>query len=453
MSNLQEARQILRTKVQDEQKTPEKDQKDQLRLKNRDYLCDKVSHLSQEAWNILINNAREIKKALAMSDEAYQMAAQCDYVVGMADMLSLQGIAYLFMGEYDIAIEKVGQSLQLSLSADHRYGQASAYTGFGSIYAALGEQNRALYYYTRSSSIFEELEVEDMRSALALYGIGQVYLDKKEPLTALPYFEKSLQYYRNANIQTGIARSINVMGNVWLAEKQYDKALECAFQSLELFRDEADNGIGKSRTLNDLGRIYHAMGDREQALEYYHQALQHRLDTKYRAGIITTYTDLGRFHLENQAFDQAKECLMNALEWCKNVQVLFKQATIHRLLSELYKAQGNFELALEEYERYHFLHEKATVEDASNQTKYLQMVHDIEKTAQENEVYRLKNIELAGLNQDLEHALEMIKDSLNYARRIQNIILPEAAELKTVFADAFVFYSPRDIVSGDFYWF
>jgi ligand-binding sensor domain-containing protein/serine phosphatase RsbU (regulator of sigma subunit) len=46
-----------------------------------------------------------------------------------------------------------------------------------------------------------------------------------------------------------------------------------------------------------------------------------------------------------------------------------------------------------------------------------------------------------------------ITDSINYAKRIQSSILPDITKLKETFNDAFIFFHPRDIVSGDFYWF
>jgi len=46
-----------------------------------------------------------------------------------------------------------------------------------------------------------------------------------------------------------------------------------------------------------------------------------------------------------------------------------------------------------------------------------------------------------------------ITDSINYARRIQSSILPDIKRLREHFRDAFVMLYPRDIVSGDFYWF
>jgi hypothetical protein len=46
-----------------------------------------------------------------------------------------------------------------------------------------------------------------------------------------------------------------------------------------------------------------------------------------------------------------------------------------------------------------------------------------------------------------------ITDSINYAKRIQTSILPDFNKLKETFKDAFILFRPRDIVSGDFYWF
>jgi ligand-binding sensor domain-containing protein/serine phosphatase RsbU (regulator of sigma subunit) len=46
-----------------------------------------------------------------------------------------------------------------------------------------------------------------------------------------------------------------------------------------------------------------------------------------------------------------------------------------------------------------------------------------------------------------------ITDSINYAKRIQSSILPDVNKLRDAFKDAFIIFHPRDIVSGDFYWF
>ena len=63
------------------------------------------------------------------------------------------------------------------------------------------------------------------------------------------------------------------------------------------------------------------------------------------------------------------------------------------------------------------------------------------------------NKELAQKNDIIEEKNKDITDSINYAKRIQEAILPSKELKYKLFPDAFVLFQPRDIVSGDFYWF
>ncbi len=52
----------------------------------------------------------------------------------------------------------------------------------------------------------------------------------------------------------------------------------------------------------------------------------------------------------------------------------------------------------------------------------------------------------------VEEQKKEIVDSIEYAKRIQNAILPPIEEIQKCFTDSFVLYEPKDIVAGDFYW-
>lgn len=60
---------------------------------------------------------------------------------------------------------------------------------------------------------------------------------------------------------------------------------------------------------------------------------------------------------------------------------------------------------------------------------------------------------IAYLHKKLEIAHKDIKDSINYASKIQNAMLPDEALLKASFAESFILFKPKDTLSGDFYWF
>ncbi len=80
-----------------------------------------------------------------------------------------------------------------------------------------------------------------------------------------------------------------------------------------------------------------------------------------------------------------------------------------------------------------------------------------EKLEQEKKILEQKvearTIELQESNHKLFDALHDIKDSINYAEKIQRAILPTQETIHDTLPDSFILFRPRDVVSGDFYWF
>lgn len=62
-----------------------------------------------------------------------------------------------------------------------------------------------------------------------------------------------------------------------------------------------------------------------------------------------------------------------------------------------------------------------------------------------------KQEELSRISQEYETAAKDLKASIHYAERIQSAVIPHAEDFKALFNDCFIYFSPRDIVSGDFY--
>lgn len=78
-------------------------------------------------------------------------------------------------------------------------------------------------------------------------------------------------------------------------------------------------------------------------------------------------------------------------------------------------------------------------------TKWRTRAIEMEKRVLEEKVAE-RTAELAQKNRD-------ITSSIQYAKRIQEAILPELKEIRKILPDSFVLFKPKDIVSGDFYWF
>ncbi|MFH1319340.1 MAG: two-component regulator propeller domain-containing protein [Bacteroidota bacterium] len=63
-----------------------------------------------------------------------------------------------------------------------------------------------------------------------------------------------------------------------------------------------------------------------------------------------------------------------------------------------------------------------------------------------------RTVQLREKSEELAEALTDITDSINYASRIQEAILPQDEEIEQLLPQSFVLFKPKDIVSGDFYW-
>lgn len=72
---------------------------------------------------------------------------------------------------------------------------------------------------------------------------------------------------------------------------------------------------------------------------------------------------------------------------------------------------------------------------------------------QQNEEIKAQSEQLRITFNQLEIRNNQILDSINYAKRIQEAILPRHSIIKQFIPDSFILFKPKDVVSGDFYWF
>jgi len=84
------------------------------------------------------------------------------------------------------------------------------------------------------------------------------------------------------------------------------------------------------------------------------------------------------------------------------------------------------------------LRENATLKDKVNR--------ELEDKVQE------RTFEIQAQKEHIEKQNKEIKYSFDYAKKIQNTVLPGNEVFETLFGEHFIFFKPRDIVSGDFYW-
>ncbi|NME68354.1 two-component regulator propeller domain-containing protein [Flammeovirga aprica] len=96
-------------------------------------------------------------------------------------------------------------------------------------------------------------------------------------------------------------------------------------------------------------------------------------------------------------------------------------------------------------------------EELQQQRDYLSETNDL--ISQRNDELNAKNEEVSllidqvnSINKDMKRKNKNMTDSIRYAKTMQFALLPSAEKLKRAFADHFIIFKPKDIVSGDFYW-
>jgi ligand-binding sensor domain-containing protein/serine phosphatase RsbU (regulator of sigma subunit) len=117
-------------------------------------------------------------------------------------------------------------------------------------------------------------------------------------------------------------------------------------------------------------------------------------------------------------------------------------------------------------EKLHFANEEILAKSSilEEQNTILQAKND-EITIQRNELEEQKNSlanlawelqdkneEITAQRNEIERQKKEITDSIQYALRIQNAVLPSQEQIKEIFPEFFIFNRPKSIVSGDFYW-
>jgi serine phosphatase RsbU (regulator of sigma subunit)/HAMP domain-containing protein len=75
-----------------------------------------------------------------------------------------------------------------------------------------------------------------------------------------------------------------------------------------------------------------------------------------------------------------------------------------------------------------------------------------QKVIERTEEVVKKTEEVQQKNSELEIIYKQVTDSIRYAKRLQQAILPPDSVVKSAFQKSFVLFKPKDIVSGDFYW-
>ncbi|WP_445299913.1 CHAT domain-containing protein [Microcoleus sp. AT3-D2] len=240
--------------------------------------------------------AESLRSAIVKLEEALKLYREAGDNRGQALSLLGLGSIYSALGEQQKALEYYSQSLPLYRAVGNRHGEATTLTNIGKVYSDLGEQQKALEYYSQSLPLFRAVGSR-RGEAYTVNNIGKVYSDLGEKQKALEYYSQSLPLSRATGDRGGEAMTLNNIGGVYSELGEQQKALEYYSQSLPLYRAVGDRS-GEAYTLNNIGGVYSELGEKQKALEYYSQSLPLSRATGDRFGETVTLSNIGQVYSE-----------------------------------------------------------------------------------------------------------------------------------------------------------
>jgi len=413
---------------------------------------------------------------------------------GIANCYNNVGNIHVAQGRYAEALESYQNSLSIFERTGDQRGIAISYINIGNIHVAQGRYAEALESYQNSLSIFER--TGDLQGIAGSYNnIGIIHKTQGRYAEALESYQKALTIRERMGDQRGIAGSYNNVGSIHHDQGQYAEALEAYQKALAIYERIGDQEkIALSYT--NIGTLYQDQGLYAIARSYFQKALaiaqslglQDELDDIYLhlAQTDSAIAASGQNHLWRSAYlhhrlyAAYKDSVLNEASIRKQAQLesqyeYEKKTALLKAEQEKERALATAQLRQRETQRNLSLLALGIaliglVTFAILYRKIRQQRDLIQKQSdeiqQKNLALEQYNAELKSTNQALEESNRIIQqqaetlseknqeilDSIRYAERIQRAILPSAEKWQRLLPESFLFYKPRDIVAGDFYW-
>ncbi len=383
---------------------------------------------------------------VALVNEALSKSKAINYEFGIARCLLNEGMAaFIVSNDHKRAFELFGQSIGMLEKLKEQKWLSNAYITRAIFCNSIGQPETALYDGLKGIDYYEQHH-NDVDLSMAFYVMGTIYKDLKRLTEAERYYREGIENDHTANTWTG--RIYASLAGMLTEREEYKQALEYGLRSLEILRS-SNNLIGESRALSDIGVIYKKLNENDLALEYFFKGLEIRKNNNLKHFILASLIDIAEVYMQMGDDKNAINYFEQAEHYGSETGHFNRQVIVYKNLSNIYKKRKEFEKVVETYEKLFAINAK--VHQAEKEAKLNQSESKLLKEKEE-EIERLKNFELKKAYEVIEQRNKDIHDSITYAKRIQDALLAHEDFLKDNLPDHFVYFDPKDIVSGDFYW-
>lgn len=424
--------------------------------------------------------------ALKRGMSALNIASKTNNQKLSAYALNTIGSAYYFKNNPDSAQWYHLLALDIQNSINDFTGMGRSYANLGSVYMDKNQNDRAIKYFF--------LAEKKLIKAGYNEGLAKLYNSMGNLFNKIQDYKNSIVYYKKGillskelqDVDLNIALTIN-LANVFSSLKQQHKALELYLNSYNIAR-KSNNHVYYVMICNNISELYTNLKEWDKAKYYCKKGLEsiykNQLDDYLK---ISTYGTYATILTNDNNNVEAKLYLDSALLFLKELPDLAKEITLKIQLGKALHWNKHYDASFSTLNEALNLKDSLYQINLSEKLSELNTAYDVEKKESQiialNESKRKQKIinylltgvgvitivflvitVLAFLRKKKDNKLiqaqksiveeknKEITDSINYAKRIQDAILPSQSFLTENFSNGFVLYKPKDIVAGDFYW-
>ena len=285
----------------------------------------------------------------------------------------------------------------------------------------------SMQYSLRALDIYKKLGDKKSESD-TLNNIGAVYMFQNDNEKRLEVNIKCKKLREEVGDYENAMNSEGNIGETYMEMKDYKNAVKC-FNTV--LKSKHSLPQATAWAFHNLGKIAFIQKKYTDALNLFNSSLKISLDINYGVLTTETYIEIAKTHLTINQYDDALEYAFKSLNISKEIGTKEGQINALNYLTLIYEQLGEFKKALDYLKEYNILKEQ------------------INKSA---DIERLKSTQLQVAFEKIEEQKKELIDSIKYAKRIQKAVLKREQKYELL-QNYFVFFEPKDIVSGDFYWY
>lgn len=403
------------------------------------------------------------------------------------------GIIFYNKGDFDKAINYYSRSLKIREEIGDKKGIAATLNNFGIVYQDQGDFAKAIEYYTLS--LLKNGEIGDKNGeANTLSNIGRIHLEQRDTAKALDFQTRSLKIRKVIGDKRGMAIAYSNLGSIYSGQGNNVNAMEYYSNYLKISEEISDpNNIAFA--LANIGFVYKNIGNDGKALDFLNRSLKMFEEMGNKKLVAFSQNNIGDIYKKKGEIEKAIEYYKKSLSIAQGAGLVSATKDASLSLSNSYKMTGNYKEALKAHELYILMRDSISSEKSQKaiMKQEVRFIYDKQKALDAKEYEKQKAVSaervqkqkviswaIAGSlvlvivfsafvfnrlrftkkqNKTIEAQKNLVEGkqkeilaSITYAKRLQEAILPPDQYVKSHLPESFIFYKPKDIVAGDFYW-